>query len=112
MYVKNVFILLYDNEDEYNEIRIQIYNYAKNNKEEIKHFFLEDSVDDVIVNTKIDNYIEEIKKNKFYGETIELGIFANLNNNNISVYTINQDDDNEYTHFTNIRKDENINKFL
>ena len=43
---------------------------------------------------------------------IELGIFANLNNINISVYTINHDNDNVYAHFINIWKDENINQFL
>ena len=37
---------------------------------------------------------------------IELGIFANLNNISISVYTINHDNDNVYAHFINIWKDE------
>ena len=34
---------LYGNEDHYNEIRLQIYELAKNNKNEIKQFFIEES---------------------------------------------------------------------
>ena len=33
-------------------------------------------------------------------------------NINIGVYTTNVDNDNKYAHFTNIWKDENINKFF
>ena len=64
---------LYEIEIRYKEIRQQIYNYAKNNKEEIKEFFLENDKDDIIENKKIDAYIENIKEDKFKGGIIEIG---------------------------------------
>ena len=42
---------LYGNEDQYKEIRKLVYQEAKNNKEELKPFFFEDTADDTLVNT-------------------------------------------------------------
>ena len=61
---------------------------------------------------KIDVYIENIKKDNFYGGIIEISIFAKLQNINISVYTIDTNNPNFYIHFMNIFKNDNINSIL
>ena len=89
-----------------------MYNEAKNNKEELKPFFLEDTTDDTLVNTKLENYIERIKEDGFYGGIIEIGIISNYFYLNISVYCTDNNDPNLFVHFTNIWKDENLNNFM
>jgi len=81
-------------------------------KRKNKKIFLEDINDDVIINSKIDIYIENIKKDNFYGGIIEISIFAKLQNINISVYTIDTNNPNFYIHFMNIFKNDNINSIL
>ena len=58
---------LLNDESKFNDIHLLIYNEAKLNKDSLKEFFLEDEIDDVIVITKINNYLEKIKENKFHG---------------------------------------------
>ena len=103
---------LYGNEDQYKEIRKLVYQEAKNNKEELKPFFFEDTADDTLVNTKLENYIERIKEDCFYGGIIEIGIISNYYDINISVYCTDNNDPNQYVHFTNIWKDERLNNFM
>jgi len=79
-------------------------------KRKNKRIFLEDINDDVIINWKIDIYIENKKKNTFHGGIIEISIFSKLQNKNISVYTIGTNNPNFYIHFTNIFK--NVNNIL
>ena len=66
-----------------------MYNEAKNNKEELKPFFLEDTTDDILVNNKLENYIE---RGWCYGGIIEIGIISNYYNLNISVYWTDNND--------------------
>ena len=61
----------------------------------------------ILTNIKYDNYIEEIKKDKFFAGNIEIAISSLLFNLNISIYKLTDQQDNEYTHFTNIWKDIN-----
>ena len=86
-----------------------IYEATKNNKENLLLFFLEDcqETDDIIENMKIENYIEEIKKDKFYAGNIELAISSILFNFNISLYIDENSADTFYTHYMNIWKDIN-----
>ena len=89
-----------------------MYQEAKNNKEELKPFFFEGTADDTLVNTKLENYIERIKEDCFYGGIIEIGIISNYYDLNISVYCTDNNDPNQYVHFTNIWKDESLNNFM
>lgn len=65
------------------EIKQNIYENANKSEENIKEFFLEDSKDDVIINSKIDTYIEKNKIKAFYSGMIEINIFSKLQNINI-----------------------------
>ena len=98
-----------------NEYKIQAINLwsSKNNKTLFTAFFLppEEGLDDIIVNRKYDNYIEEIKQDGFYAGNIELAITYILFNLNISVYRLLNDQDTIYTHYTNIWKDINDKKY-
>ena len=103
---------LYENEEHHKELRKIIYEQAKNHKDQIKEFFLEDEADEVLEDYKLNAYIENIKENFFYGGIIELSIFARYLNLNIFIYTKINDDDNFYTYFLNISKNENNNNFI
>ena len=103
---------LYENEDKYKEIRELVHKEVKIRKEELEPFFFEDTADDTLVNTKLENYIERIKEDCFYGGIIEIGIISNYYDINISVYCTDNNDPNQYVHFTNIWKDERLNNFM
>ena len=94
------------------QIRMEIYKEALSQKETIKAFFLEDSPDEILTNIKVDNYKDKIKNSSFEGRIIEIGLFINIYNINISVYKILDINDNFYTFMTNIWKDEALNKFM
>ena len=64
------------------------------------------------MNTKLENYIERIKEDCFYGGIIEIGIISNYYDLNIFVYCPDNNDLNQYVHFTNIWKDERLNNFM
>ena len=98
-----------DDENNHKIYRQLIYNAAKNNKESFSPFFLpiEEGADEIIVNLKYDNYIEEITQDKFFAGNIEIAISSILFNLNISIYKLTEQQDNEYIHFTNIWKDIN-----
>ena len=55
-------------------------------KPKLKPFFLLDNTDDTILNIKLKNYIEKIRKNHFYGGIFETDIISNYYDLNISVY--------------------------
>ena len=104
---------LHNDESKFNDIRLLIYNEAKLNKDSLKEFFLEDKIDDVIVITKINNYLEKIKENKFHGGNIEMSIFIKLYQVNISIYILQSNDNDYYTHYSNIwHPDKNHDRFL
>ena len=52
--------------------RVQIHMAAKNNINELKDFFLPEVADPVIVDTKLDGYINKIKENKFFAGNMEI----------------------------------------
>ena len=64
------------------------------------------------MNTKLENFIERIKEDYFYGGIIEIGIISTYYDLNISAYCTDINDTNQYAHFTKIWKDENINQFM
>ena len=64
-----------------------------------------------MVNIKYDNYIEEIKNDKFFAGNFEIAISSLLFDLNISIYKLEDESNNEYTHFTNIWKDINNKNF-
>lgn len=104
---------LYENQENYNEIRQKIYKEANKQKETIKNFFIEDNNDPVIINYKINNYIEKIKENFFWGGIIEIILFATIFKTNIGIYTMNDENDNIYHYYTNIwENDDNDNILL
>ena len=51
---------------------------------------------------KYDNYVEEIKRNRFYAVILEFGLESIIFKLNISVYISNEQNNNVYKHFTNI----------
>ena len=67
-----------------------------------KQFFSEEIADDVIINLKIEIYTETIKEDYFYGRIIEIGLFSDLYNINIYVYKINNTNNSNFCHFTNL----------
>ena len=100
-------------ENNYDIYRQLIYDAAKNNKESFTPFFLpmEEGTDEILDNIKYDNYIEEIKKDKYFAGNIEIAISIPLFNLNIRIYNLTDQQDNEYTHYTNIWKDINNKNF-
>jgi hypothetical protein len=54
---------------------------------------------------KYDNYIEEIKNDKFYAGNIEISVSSILFNINISFYKLEREEDDYYTHYNNVWKD-------
>ena len=103
---------LYGHENEYNNIRQKVYNEEKIHKNDIKPFFLSDNTDDTILNIKLENYIEKIKENYFYGGIIEMGIISNYYDLNISVYISDNNNLDNYIHYTNIWKENNIKNIM
>ena len=98
------------NQEHYKIFLQLIYEAIKLNKENCVPFFLNngEDIDDIIVNMKFDNYIEEIKKDKFYAGAIELSVSSILFNINISFYILENKANKAnkfYTHYTNVWKD-------
>ena len=93
-----------DDQNNHNIFRQIIYESAKVNKEEFKLFFKDDEsqIDEVLVNMKYDNYVEEIKRDGFYAGILELGLASIIFKLNISVYVITEQNTNVYKHYTNI----------
>ena len=76
----------------------------KVNKEEFKLFFKDDEsqIDEVLVNMKYDNYVEEIERDGFYAGNLEFGLASIIFKLNISVYVTTEQNTNVYKHYTNI----------
>ena len=71
------------------EIRQKIYEDAKNHKNGIKEFFLEDVTDQIIVNIKILHIMKKLKKIIFGDKLLKQDrLFSNLYNVNISIYIL------------------------
>ena len=47
---------------------------AKNNIESLKEFFAEDEEDQILVNNKIEGYIEKINENMFFAGNVEINL--------------------------------------
>ena len=77
---------------------------AKENKTEFAEYFLSsgEGLDEIIVNRKFDNYVNEIQKDGFYAGNLEIAISSILFNLNITIYKLINESDSIYTHFTNI----------
>ena len=81
--------LYFTNEETYfNFFRNQIYLAAKNNIESLKEFFVEDEEDQILVNNKIEGYIEKIKENMFFAGNVEINLAAKIFAINIAIYEI------------------------
>ena len=74
---------------------------AKNNINELKDFFLSEAADPVIVNTKLDGYINKIKEDKFFAGNIEIFLTTKIFNINIAIYEreYNKENFKLYSHF-------------
>ena len=81
-----------------------IYKEAIKSKNDIKEFFIEDAKDGVIINIRIENYIEKIQEDAFYRGIIEIGLVTINQNINISVYKSDNEEGNFHSHFTNVWK--------
>ena len=67
--------IYFTNDESYYKIfRERIYNAAINYKESLKEFFFEQEDDPILVNQKLDGYIEKIKENKIFAEIIEINM--------------------------------------
>jgi len=56
---------LYGNENEHINLRKQVYEQAKILKNELKNFFLANIEDEILLNTRADNYLGKIKELDF-----------------------------------------------
>ena len=81
-----------------------IYESAKTNKDKFISFFSDDETqtDQILVNMKYDNYLEEIKNDGFYAGNLELALASIIFKLNICIYTPTEEIEKEYKHFTNI----------
>ena len=81
--------LYFTNEETYfNFFRNQIYLAAKNNIESLNEFFVEDEEDQILVNNKIEGYIEKIIENMFFAGNVEINLAAKIFAINIAIYEI------------------------
>ena len=61
---------------------------AKNNIESLKEFFVEDEEDQILVNNKIEGYIEKINENMFFAGNVEINLAAKIFSIIIAIYEI------------------------
>ena len=81
--------LYFTNDESYFKFfKEQIYLAALNNKNGLREFFFEQKDAPILVNQKIDCYIEKIWKNKFFEGIIEINMVAKICNINIAIYEI------------------------
>ena len=75
-----------------------IYESAKTNKDNFIAFFSDDEyqTDEILVNMKYDNYLEEIKKDGFYAGNLELVIASIIFKLNICIYTPTEEIEKQY----------------
>lgn len=71
------------------------------NLENLKEFFSEEEDDPILLNYKLEGYINKIKENAFFAGTIEFYIAVKLLNINIAIYERNteMDDFTQYSFF-------------
>ena len=107
--VQNIIIFFTGNENNYTIFRHLIYEAAKKNIKTFIPLFItsEEEQDDIIVNRKFENYIEEIEKDGLFACNLEIAISSILFNLNISIYKIINELDISYNHYTNVWKDIN-----
>ena len=79
------------NQDNYKQYRKEVSEFCKDNKEELRKFFVQDVFnknDKVLENYTFDDYIENISKDYFYSGIIELLVSSQIYRINISIYVI------------------------
>ena len=88
-------------ESYYNFFIKQIYSAALVNFEYLKEFFYTDQADTILVNNKIDGYVDKIKEDGFFAGIIELYLEVKILNINIAVYERNNttEDFKQYAFF-------------
>ena len=101
------------NQNNYDKFRYLINEASKINKDKLVPFLIppEEAKDDIIVNLKFEQYIEKIKEDTFYSGNIEISTSTILFDINVTIYKLLNENDDEYTFYTNIWKEEfNKNK--
>ena len=86
-----------------------IHHAAPENKEQTKPFFPRDVSDNILAESKLDNYIDKIKNNGFYAGIIEISLAAIIFNYTIVVYSI-EEEQNSAIKKESVNKDKNSDK--
>ena len=86
-------LYLTNDQSNYNIIREIIYEASKENKESLKPYFLSGLSDNILADEKLENYIEKIKNDKFYGGIILLSLAEKIFDRTIVVYSIEDEID-------------------
>ena len=76
-------------ESHYKIIRQNIYLAAKDNTEYLRNFFNADQNDPILVNKKLEGYIETIKEDYFFAGAMEIYLAVKIFNINIAIYERN-----------------------
>ena len=88
-------------ESHYKIIRQNIYLAAKDNTEYLRNFFNTDQNDPILVNKKLEGYIETIKEDCFFAGAMEIYLAVKIFNINIAIYERNTEleDFTQYYYF-------------
>ena len=86
-FYRSISVYFSNSETFHSEVRNLIYETAKENKETIRPFFIEGAEDEILIDSKLDGYIENIKRNYFYEGIIEISFTNDSNNTQIDIYT-------------------------
>ena len=81
-------------ETNYPQFRELIYSAAKENKNILKEFFLEDENGPILANNKIFGYLNKIKEDKFFSSSLEIYIASIILEINIAIYERTNTNDN------------------
>jgi len=104
--------LYFTNDESYFKFfREQIYLAALNYKESLKEFFFQQEDDPILVNQKLDGYIEKIKENKFFAGIIEINMAAKIFNLNIAIYEL-INNNTYYTPYAIFKPDTNTKEYI
>lgn len=93
----------FNTQEFHKEIRMQIYEYARLNKDNLKDLVLSDENIDTV------EYIEKIKLNSRYAGDLEIAICSIIYQINIIIYNYNQEGYKLYTKYESLETDETIN---
>ena len=85
-FYRSISLYLTNKHSNHKIIREIIYETTKQCKENLKPFFLTGIADDILIDAKLENYIELIKTDSFYAVIIELSLDVNIFQKTIIVY--------------------------